>query len=169
MIMQHHVVAVISVSRLPSRMLSPACFGIEHSLLRCLCCGAGLLLKDTDEVGGCGLIMPTGGHLGGVRVAGLDNAGKTTTLYQLHLGQAVVSNPTVGSNVEQVKHRNLTFEVGAVVLHAYGVTSMLGTSLHRAAAGCTPPSPQCPSVRGIMPTIFAPADSCILPWRDHPK
>jgi len=47
------------------------------------------------------------------RVTGLDNAGKTTTLYQLHLGQAVVSNPTVGSNVEQVKHRNLTFEARA--------------------------------------------------------
>ena len=46
-------------------------------------------------------------------MSGLDNAGKTTTLYQLHLGQAVVSNPTVGSNVEQVKHRNLTFEARA--------------------------------------------------------
>lgn len=45
--------------------------------------------------------------------AGLDNAGKTTTLYRLHLGQTVVTNPTIGSNVEQLKHNNLTFEVSS--------------------------------------------------------
>ena len=44
--------------------------------------------------------------------AGLDNAGKTTVLYQLHLGQNIITHPTVGSNVEQVKHGKLTFEVG---------------------------------------------------------
>ncbi|KAL2601038.1 hypothetical protein AAZV13_10G145000 [Glycine max] len=32
-------------------------------------------------------------------VVGLDNAGKTTTLYKLHLGEVVTTNPTVGSNV----------------------------------------------------------------------
>ncbi len=42
---------------------------------------------------------------------GLDNAGKTSILYQLHLGQAVVTQPTVGCNVEQIQHKNLTFEV----------------------------------------------------------
>ena len=42
---------------------------------------------------------------------GLDNAGKTTILYRLHLGQSVATNPTVGSNVEQIKHNNLLFEV----------------------------------------------------------
>lgn len=46
-------------------------------------------------------------------VVGLDNAGKTTTLYRLHLGQAVVTHPTVGSNVEQITFRNLQFEVRA--------------------------------------------------------
>ena len=42
---------------------------------------------------------------------GLDNAGKTTILYKLHLGEVIVSHPTVGSNVEQVKYKNITLEV----------------------------------------------------------
>ena len=34
---------------------------------------------------------------------GLDNAGKTTILYKLSLGEVVQSTPTVGSNVEMVR------------------------------------------------------------------
>jgi ADP-ribosylation factor-like protein 5B len=45
---------------------------------------------------------------------GLDNAGKTTILYKLHLGEVIVSHPTVGSNVEQVKYKNITLEVTSV-------------------------------------------------------
>jgi len=48
-----------------------------------------------------------------VLLIGLDNAGKTTTLYQLHLGQAIETQPTIGSNVETVKHKNVHFEVNA--------------------------------------------------------
>ena len=68
-------------------------------------------------------------------MVGLDNAGKTTVrasapaqqagwarvlsaalahaqvLYKLHLGEAVTTTPTVGSNVEQIQFRNLTFDV----------------------------------------------------------
>ena len=44
-------------------------------------------------------------------VVGLDNAGKTTTLYKLHLGDVVTTNPTVGSNVEEVVYKNIRFEV----------------------------------------------------------
>eukprot|EP00246_Nothoceros_aenigmaticus_P005350 TRINITY_DN17334_c0_g1_i1.p1 TRINITY_DN17334_c0_g1~~TRINITY_DN17334_c0_g1_i1.p1 ORF type:complete len:185 (-),score=33.48 TRINITY_DN17334_c0_g1_i1:1224-1778(-) len=44
-------------------------------------------------------------------VVGLDNAGKTTTLYKLHLGDVVVTNPTVGSNVEELVYKNIRFEV----------------------------------------------------------
>lgn len=44
-------------------------------------------------------------------VVGLDNAGKTTMLYKLYLGEVVITRPTVGSNVEEIKYRNLTFEV----------------------------------------------------------
>jgi ADP-ribosylation factor-like protein 5B len=35
-------------------------------------------------------------------IVGLDNAGKTTTLFQLHLGEVVETQPTIGSNVEEV-------------------------------------------------------------------
>lgn len=44
-------------------------------------------------------------------VVGLDNAGKTTTLYKLHLGEVVTTNPTVGSNVEELVYKNIRFEV----------------------------------------------------------
>uniref|UniRef100_A0A0E0BKP6 Uncharacterized protein n=1 Tax=Oryza glumipatula TaxID=40148 RepID=A0A0E0BKP6_9ORYZ len=43
-------------------------------------------------------------------VMGLDNAGKTTTLYKLHLGEAVTTAPTIGSNVEEVIFKNIRFE-----------------------------------------------------------
>mmetsp|Transcript_49529 Transcript_49529/g.92757 ORF Transcript_49529/g.92757 Transcript_49529/m.92757 type:complete len:207 (-) Transcript_49529:140-760(-) len=44
-------------------------------------------------------------------IVGLNNAGKTTILYKLHLGQVVTTQPTIGSNVEEVKHENITFQV----------------------------------------------------------
>ena len=44
-------------------------------------------------------------------MVGLDNAGKTTTLYKLSLGEVVLTTPTLGSNVEQVKYKNVQFEV----------------------------------------------------------
>lgn len=47
-------------------------------------------------------------------VVGLDNAGKTTTLYKLHLGEVVVTQPTVGSNVEELTYKNIKFEVSGV-------------------------------------------------------
>mmetsp|Transcript_10509 Transcript_10509/g.18028 ORF Transcript_10509/g.18028 Transcript_10509/m.18028 type:complete len:184 (-) Transcript_10509:196-747(-) len=46
-----------------------------------------------------------------ILIVGLDNAGKTTTLYKLHLGEVVVTQPTVGSNVETIDYKNLHFEV----------------------------------------------------------
>ena len=44
-------------------------------------------------------------------IVGLNNAGKTTTLFQLHLGEVVETQPTIGSNVEEVVHRNVHFQV----------------------------------------------------------
>lgn len=44
-------------------------------------------------------------------IVGLNNAGKTTILYKLHLGQVVMTQPTIGSNVEEVKHANIKFQV----------------------------------------------------------
>ena len=40
---------------------------------------------------------------------GLDNAGKTTILYKLKLGESLNSVPTIGFNVEEVKYKNLNF------------------------------------------------------------
>ena len=38
-----------------------------------------------------------------ILLVGLDNAGKTTILYQLMLHETVETSPTLGSNVEEVK------------------------------------------------------------------
>lgn len=52
-----------------------------------------------------------GGREYKVVMVGLDNAGKTTILYRLHLGDVITSTPTVGANVEEVVHRNVRFQV----------------------------------------------------------
>eukprot|EP00300_Choanocystis_sp_HF-7_P006735 c14877_g1_i1.p1 GENE.c14877_g1_i1~~c14877_g1_i1.p1 ORF type:complete len:180 (+),score=39.54 c14877_g1_i1:31-570(+) len=44
-------------------------------------------------------------------MVGLDNAGKTTVLYKLALDQVVETHPTIGSNVEQVRHNNVKLQV----------------------------------------------------------
>jgi len=44
-------------------------------------------------------------------MVGLNNAGKTTILYKLHLGDVIETQPTIGSNVEEVVHRNIRFQV----------------------------------------------------------
>lgn len=46
-----------------------------------------------------------------ILIVGLHNAGKTTILYKLSLGEVVVTSPTIGSNVEQVDHNNVKFQV----------------------------------------------------------
>ncbi|KAK9146549.1 hypothetical protein Sjap_006452 [Stephania japonica] len=54
-------------------------------------------------------------------VVGLDNAGKTTTLYKLHLGEVVTTHPTVGSNVEELVYKNIRFEIICIVYNSDGV------------------------------------------------
>jgi len=44
-------------------------------------------------------------------IVGLAGAGKTTMLYQLHLGKTVQTQPTIGSNVEEVKNKNVKLQV----------------------------------------------------------
>lgn len=46
-----------------------------------------------------------------VLVLGLDNAGKTSILYRLQLGNVTSTVPTVGFNLETLTHKNITFEV----------------------------------------------------------
>eukprot|EP00700_Malawimonas_jakobiformis_P002417 EC724080.1.p1 GENE.EC724080.1~~EC724080.1.p1 ORF type:complete len:182 (+),score=20.45 EC724080.1:52-597(+) len=44
-----------------------------------------------------------------ILLLGLDNAGKTTILYRLHVGDIVKTTPTVGFNVETVSYKNISF------------------------------------------------------------
>nr|CDJ90934.1 unnamed protein product [Haemonchus contortus] len=47
----------------------------------------------------------------GLGSIGLDNAGKTTALYKLKIGEVVSTIPTIGFNVETVEYRNVSFTV----------------------------------------------------------
>lgn len=42
-------------------------------------------------------------------IVGLDNAGKTTILYQFLMNEVVQTSPTIGSNVEEVTWKNIHF------------------------------------------------------------
>lgn len=44
-------------------------------------------------------------------IIGLNNAGKTTIIYKLSLGEVIQTQATVGSNVEEVQHKNVKFQV----------------------------------------------------------
>merc|ERR1712118_206051 len=46
-----------------------------------------------------------------ILMVGLDNAGKTTILYKLKLGEVVTTIPTIGFNVETVEYKNISFNV----------------------------------------------------------
>merc|ERR1712241_639552 len=46
-----------------------------------------------------------------ILMVGLDNAGKTTVLYKLKLGEVVTTIPTIGFNVETVDYKNISFTV----------------------------------------------------------
>ena len=43
-------------------------------------------------------------------ILGMQNAGKTTILYRLSLGQLVKTTPTIGSNVEELTYNNVQFQ-----------------------------------------------------------
>jgi ADP-ribosylation factor-like protein 5B len=40
-------------------------------------------------------------------ITGLNNAGKTTLLYKLALGEIIVTEPTIGSNCESLTHNGI--------------------------------------------------------------
>ena len=46
-----------------------------------------------------------------ILVVGLDNAGKTTILCRLQMGEVVSTIPTIGFNVETVQYNNIKFQV----------------------------------------------------------
>ena len=43
-------------------------------------------------------------------ILGIQNAGKTTILYRLSLGQLVQTTPTIGSNVEEIAYNNIKLQ-----------------------------------------------------------
>lgn len=67
---------------------------------------------------------------------GLDAAGKTTTLYHLHLGEAVKTQPTVGSNVEQITYKNLHFEVRRASAAGFAPRPWLASASAERGARC---------------------------------
>ena len=46
-----------------------------------------------------------------VLILGLDNAGKTSILYRLQLGNIISTIPTVGFNLETLQYKNITFNL----------------------------------------------------------
>lgn len=46
-----------------------------------------------------------------ITLVGLDNAGKTTILYRLTLGETVETVPTVGTQVETVNYKNIAYTI----------------------------------------------------------
>ncbi|CAD8177100.1 unnamed protein product [Paramecium octaurelia] len=46
-----------------------------------------------------------------ILILGLDNSGKTTILYKLHLNEVIQTAPTMGFNVETLTYKNLKFQV----------------------------------------------------------
>ena len=58
-----------------------------------------------------GLVSMTWRDPGGELTQVKDNAGKTTLLYRLKIGEVVSTIPTIGFNVESVTYGNLNFDV----------------------------------------------------------
>ncbi|KAK6942406.1 Small GTPase superfamily, ARF/SAR type, partial [Dillenia turbinata] len=53
-----------------------------------------------------------------ILVLGLDNAGKTTILYRLQMGEVVSTIPTIGFNVETVQYNSIKFQVWDLGVYA---------------------------------------------------
>jgi len=62
-------------------------------------------------MGKLGLLASSKGREQRIVMLGLDNAGKTTILYQLKMREVVQTTPTIGFNVETVKRGKLSFSV----------------------------------------------------------
>ena len=52
-----------------------------------------------------------GEHEFKIIIIGMNNAGKTTILYKLALDEVIVTEATIGSNVEEVQHKNIKLQV----------------------------------------------------------
>ena len=59
-----------------------------------------------------------------ILMLGLDNAGKTTVLYKLKLGEVVTTIPTIGFNVETVEYKHIILVIQPT-LHLQGKNVLL--------------------------------------------
>jgi len=75
---------------------------LNHSIHGSVCCVMGILLSKV-------WYSFFGSKEHKVIIVGLDNAGKTTILYQFLMGEVVQTTPTIGSNVEEVRWKNIQF------------------------------------------------------------
>ncbi|PPR81455.1 hypothetical protein GOBAR_AA39255 [Gossypium barbadense] len=60
-----------------------------------------------------------------ILVLGLDNAGKTTILYRLQMGEVVSTIPTIGFNVETVQYNNIKFQVWDLAANPKAISANL--------------------------------------------
>ncbi|KAL9349365.1 hypothetical protein Peur_056620 [Populus x canadensis] len=66
-----------------------------------------------------------------ILVPGLDNAGKTTILYRLQIGEVVSMIPMIKFNVETVQYNNIKFQVWDLVCsRVIKGSSQVGLNLH---------------------------------------
>nr|XP_025715118.1 putative ADP-ribosylation factor-like protein 5C isoform X3 [Callorhinus ursinus] len=72
---------------------------------------ATAFLEMWSEGGGAQQSFPLPGAEHKVIIVGLDNAGKTTILYQFLMNEVVHTSPTIGSNVEEIVLRKTHFLV----------------------------------------------------------
>ncbi|KMZ64435.1 hypothetical protein ZOSMA_36G00410 [Zostera marina] len=64
-----------------------------------------------------------------ILVLGLDNAGKTTILYRLQMGEVVSTIPTIGFNVETVHYKNIKFQVWDLGMFTFCYWNQLRSAL----------------------------------------
>ncbi|KFB36501.1 AGAP011254-PA-like protein [Anopheles sinensis] len=62
-------------------------------------------------------------------MVGLDNAGKTTILYQFLMNEVVHTSPTIGSNVEEVSRKNARHPSHQPMTYSNGKASSKGKPL----------------------------------------
>lgn len=76
-----------------------------------------------------------------VMMVGLENAGKTSILYKMKLGETMRTSPTIGFNVESINHQNLTITVwdmgGRQQLHSLWMTYLPHTDALVYVVDCT--------------------------------
>lgn len=100
-----------------------------------------------------------------ILILGLDNAGKTTILYRLHLGEVVSTIPTIGFNLETVTYKNIKFSVwdlgGQTSIRPYWRCYYMGTNVSIPDGRRNRPGPARPC---LMTSIFETSRRSSMSW-----